>query len=99
MLIVVVIYEKRGNSENYIKEAKYDLAVGNLLLEIFWANEAVFQLILLAYNLFCCSSLIPSIFQNTGENQDIPFELDVSCCEDHQKCKICGYEAPGKRSV
>jgi len=44
--------EKRGNAENYIKEAKYDMAVGHLLLQSFWANEAIFQLMMLAYNLF-----------------------------------------------
>ncbi|MBP2643747.1 MAG: transposase [Firmicutes bacterium] len=44
--------EKRGNCENYIKEAKYDMNVGSLLLKSFWANEAVFQLMMLAYNLF-----------------------------------------------
>lgn len=45
-------YEKRGNAENYIKEAKYDMAVGHLLLKSFWANEAVFQMMMLSYNLF-----------------------------------------------
>lgn len=49
---VVISYEKRGNAENYIKEAKYDLAVGQLLLKSFWSNEAVFQLMMLSYNLF-----------------------------------------------
>jgi hypothetical protein len=49
---VVISYEKRGNSENYIKEAKYDMAVGHLLLKSFWANEAVFQLTMMAYDLF-----------------------------------------------
>ena len=49
---VVAFYEKRGNAENYIKEAKYDLAVGHLLLRSFWANEAIFQLMMMAYNLF-----------------------------------------------
>ena len=49
---VVGFYEKRGNCENYIKEAKYDMAVGHLLLQSFWANEAIFQLMMLAYNLF-----------------------------------------------
>jgi hypothetical protein len=49
---VVITYEKRGNAENYIKEAKYDMAVGHLLLQSFWANEAIFQLMMLAYNLF-----------------------------------------------
>ena len=49
---VVLSYEKRGNAENYIKEAKYDMAVGHLLLKSFWANEAVFQMMMLSYNLF-----------------------------------------------
>ncbi len=49
---VVEFYEKRGNCENYIKEAKYDMTVGHLLLQSFWANEAIFQLMMLAYNLF-----------------------------------------------
>ena len=48
----VDFYQKRGNSENYIKEAKYDMAVGQLLLKSFWSNEAIFQLMMLAYNLF-----------------------------------------------
>ena len=39
-------------SKNYIKEAKYDMAVGHLLLKSFWANEAVFQMMMLSYNLF-----------------------------------------------
>ena len=43
--------EKRGNCENYIKESKYDRNVGRLLLKSFWANEAGFQLMLLAYTL------------------------------------------------
>jgi len=43
---VVIGYEKRGNCENYIKESKYDMGVGHLLLKSFWANEAGFQLII-----------------------------------------------------
>jgi hypothetical protein len=49
---IVDFYQKRDNCENYIKEAKYDMAVGHLLLKSFWANEAIFQLMMLAYNLF-----------------------------------------------
>jgi len=49
---VVDFYQKRGNCENYIKEAKYEMAVGHLLLKSFWANEAIFQLMVLAYSLF-----------------------------------------------
>jgi hypothetical protein len=36
---VVEFYEKRGNCENYIKEAKYDMAVGHLLLQSFWSSQ------------------------------------------------------------
>ncbi len=49
---VVIAYEKRCNSENYIKEAKYGMAAGYLQLQSFWANEAILQLMMLAYNLF-----------------------------------------------
>jgi len=45
---VVNSYEKYGNSENYIKEAKYNMSVGHLLLKSFWSNEAVFQLMMLS---------------------------------------------------
>ena len=48
---VVIWYEKLGNNENYIKEAKYDRAVGHLLLKSFGANESVFQLMMIAFNL------------------------------------------------
>lgn len=48
----VIANEKRGNAENYIKEAKYDMAFGCLLLKSFWANETIFQLMMLTYNLF-----------------------------------------------
>ena len=44
--------EKRGNAENYIQEARYDIAVGRLLLKSFWANEAIFQMMMLSYNPF-----------------------------------------------
>ena len=49
---VVIAYEKRGNAENYIKEVKYDMYVEHLILKSFWANEAVFQMMMLSYNLF-----------------------------------------------
>jgi len=48
----VEFYEKRGNRENYINETNYDMAVGQLLLHQFWVNEAIVQLMMLAYNLF-----------------------------------------------
>jgi hypothetical protein len=47
---VVIAYEKRVNAEICIKEAMYDMAVGHLLLQSFWAIEAIFQLMMLTYN-------------------------------------------------
>lgn len=49
---VVISYEKHRNAEIYIKEAKYNRAVGYLLLKPFWANEAVVQMMIFAYYLF-----------------------------------------------
>lgn len=48
---IVRFYRKRGTAENYIKETKYDMGLGKLLTDSFWANEAIFQLTLLSYNL------------------------------------------------
>jgi len=49
---ILEFYKKRGNCENYIKESKYDMNVGTMLLHSFWANEAIFQLQMLVYNIF-----------------------------------------------
>ena len=91
---VVIAYEKRGNAENYIKEAKYDMAVGHLLLQSFWANEAIFQLMMLAYNLFL---LFKMDFANgdriPAANQDIPLEVHFPGWEDHPNGQKRGDEA------
>jgi len=68
---VVISYEKRGNSENYIKEAKYDMAVGHLLLKSFWANEAVFQMMMLSYNLFLLFKFDSLSILELSERQDM----------------------------
>jgi hypothetical protein len=48
----VKFYEKRGNCENYIKETKYNMNIGSLKMNSFWANEAFFQMMMLVYNIF-----------------------------------------------
>jgi hypothetical protein len=48
----VDFYKKRGTCENYIKESKYDMGIGKMILNSFWANEAIFQIQMLVYNLF-----------------------------------------------
>ena len=48
---LVYFYRKRGNAENYIKEQKYDLNIGKLNTDSFWANQAIFQFTILCYNM------------------------------------------------
>ena len=48
----VDFYKKRATCENYIKESKYDMNIGTMLLNSFWANEAIFQIQMLVYNIF-----------------------------------------------
>jgi len=48
---LVYFYRKRGNAENYIKEQKYDLNIGKLTTDSFWANQAIFQFTILCYNM------------------------------------------------
>jgi hypothetical protein len=57
---VVISYEKCGNAENYIREAKYDMGFGASFAEIVLGKypkeqgtrEAVFQMMRFSYNLF-----------------------------------------------
>lgn len=49
--ISLVNYSRGWNSKRK-KATWYDMAVGHLLLKSFWANEAIFQLMMLAYKLF-----------------------------------------------
>ena len=48
---LIYFYRKRGNAENYIKEQKYDLNIGKLITDSFWANQAIFQFTILCYNM------------------------------------------------
>ncbi len=45
------MYKDRGDAENRIKELKYDFAINGFCLKKFWATEAAFRLIMVAYNL------------------------------------------------
>ena len=44
-------YGKRATSENWIDWGKNQMAAGNILTDTFWANSAIFQTCILAYNL------------------------------------------------
>lgn len=44
-------YAKRSTSENWIEWCKHQMASGSILTQQFWANSAIFQTCILAYNL------------------------------------------------
>ena len=44
-------YGKRATSENWIEWCKSQMASGSILVDKFWANSAIFQSCILAYNL------------------------------------------------
>lgn len=45
------MYKDRGDSENRIKELKYDFAIDGFCMKKFWATEASFRMVMAAYNL------------------------------------------------
>jgi hypothetical protein len=52
------MYRHRADAENRIKELKYDFSIDAFCLKKFWATEAAFRSIMLAYNLM-------SLFRHT----------------------------------
>lgn len=44
-------YKDRGDAENRIKELKYDFGLDSFCMNKFWATEAAFRFIMVAYNL------------------------------------------------
>ena len=56
------LYNGRADCENRIKELKQDVGLESFCLMDFWATEASFRWIMVAYNLM-------SLFQHVGLNQ------------------------------
>ena len=44
-------YKDRADAENRIKELKYDFGLDSFCMEKFWATEAAFRTIMIAYNM------------------------------------------------
>jgi hypothetical protein len=60
-------------------------------------REAVFQMILLLFNLFLLFQYVSlRISETITADQDIPREGCFSYCADHQNCKNCGVAALSK---
>ena len=47
-------YKDRADSENRIKELKCDFGLDRFCMDKFWAKEATFRTIMIAYNLIVC---------------------------------------------
>jgi len=45
------MYKDRGDSENRIKELKYDFGIDGFCMKKFWATEASFRMVMVAYNM------------------------------------------------
>lgn len=54
------LYGERSTSENWIKWCKNHTAAGSFLTNKFWANAAIFQTCILAYNLLTWMRLLTS---------------------------------------
>ena len=71
MKVIYDTYRGRADSENRIKEIKYDFSVDKFTVHGFWANEACANFIIMAYNLY---SLFRLVMTN---NQSYPFMKSI----------------------
>ena len=69
------------------------MAVGHLLLQSCWANEAIFQLMMLVYLFFAIEDGLRWGNRIPAANQVVPIEVHISGWEDHQNGEKCGDEA------
>ena len=51
MDVIWNMYNQRADCENRIKELKQDFGLDNFCLKDFWATEASFRFIMVAYNI------------------------------------------------
>lgn len=58
MRVIYDLYRGRADSENRIKEIKYDFSVDKFAVHGFWANEACANFIVMAYNLYALFRII-----------------------------------------
>lgn len=67
------------------------MAVGHLPLRSFWANEVIFQLMMLAYNLFLLFKMdFAGGDRIPAADQDLPIKEYFLGREDHQNGEKCG---------
>lgn len=103
MKVIYDTYRGRADSENRIKEIKYDFSVDKFTVHGFWANEAYANFIIMAYNLY---SLFRLVMTN---NQSHPFmkkgkvffagHTRIHQKEQEQECVVSGKISDNKKSL
>lgn len=91
------IYNTRADCENRIKELKYDFGVDNFCLKEFFATEASFRFIMIAYN-------IMALFKHQVLNSNMQLKTLRSYCfalgswiTNHANEKVLNIALPQKR--
>lgn len=75
MKVIYDSYRGRADSENRIKEVKYDFSVDKFTTHGFWSNEACANFIIMAYNLYALFRLILTNNQKHPFLKKIRYEL------------------------
>jgi len=91
------IYNTRADCENRIKELKYDFGADNFCLKGFWATEASFRFIMMAYN-------IMALFKHQVLNSNMQLKTLRAYCfalgswtTNHANEKVLNISLPQKR--
>ena len=93
------IYNSRADCENRIKELKYDFGADNFCLKEFYATEASFRFIMMAYN-------IMALFKHQVLNSNMQLKTLRAYCfalgswiTNHSNKKVLNISLPTKRRV
>ncbi len=91
------VYNTRADCENRIKELKYDFGADNFCLKGFWATEASFRFIMMAYN-------IMALFKHQVLNSTMQLKTLRAYCfalgswvTNHSNEKVLNISLPQKR--
>jgi len=94
---IYAIYNSRADCENRIKELKYDFGADNFCLKGFFATEASFRFIMMAYNIMALFK--HQVLQSTMQLKTLRaycFAIG-SWISDHANQKILNIALPAKR--
>jgi hypothetical protein len=91
------IYNTRADAENRIKELKYDFGIDNFCLKEFYATEASFRFIMIAYNIL-------ALFKHMIINSNMQLKTLKAYCfalgswiTNHSRNKVLKISLPNKK--